>query len=113
MSNFGGSKLYIEQTGHGGGERVTQPHEILSVEEVLEIIAPLDPDQLRHLGRGVYEAKWVADEEGAREVAALQEHPRVSVIEGPSDPLPSSVLKWQSMKFSVKALASQRSEATN
>jgi hypothetical protein len=53
--------------------------EILPPADVLEIIDPVDPDQLFHVGQGVYRASWIDNEQ--MEVYLLQHTPRVQVLD--------------------------------
>lgn len=48
---------------------------ILAPVEVLERIAPLDPDNLSHLGEGIYRATWMDDDDAREQIQALCQLP--------------------------------------
>lgn len=83
--------------------------EVMEVGELRELIAPVTPDGLAHLGGGVYEACWSDGWEGAKGVVALCGVSRVVVVsERPYRPvgMPTGI----AVRFCVQALPSQSSE---
>jgi hypothetical protein len=79
--------------------------EIMPVAEALEVIAPVDPDQLVHVGRGVYEARWVTD--GREAWDALSElarmAPRVRLF-AESPHRPEGCARGLAVQFRIAAL---------
>lgn len=75
---------------------------LLPVGEVLDgVIVPAWPDDLRHVGRGVYRAAWrpTAIERG-EQATAIQTNPRVHFIMAYS---PDELPGWLAVEFYVKA----------
>ena len=80
---------------------------ILSASEVAEIIEPADPDNLQHLGSGVYEAKWSPENPATDlDVTLLPYVPRISVLGNAYEPehLPG----WIAVKFTVSEPEDER-----
>lgn len=48
---------------------------IIAPVEVLERIAPVDPDNLLHLGEGIYRAIWIDDGRAREQIQALCQLP--------------------------------------
>lgn len=64
------------------------------------LLAPADPDQIEHLGGGLYRAKWLDDGEGRRQLEALRSQAeRVTPAGGPYEP--ESGRGWVAVNFSV------------
>jgi len=74
----------------------------LSGAEVLEIIDPVDPDNLQHVGDGVWEAKWSPANPHAADIECLRRTPRVKIVKEPFQPeqLPAG---WMAVHFTLGA----------
>jgi hypothetical protein len=72
-------------------------HLIISVTKILELIDPVDPDQVQHLGEGVYEAKW-APPILEMEIEVLRRTPGIEIISDVLEPLPG----WAAIRFTVQ-----------
>ncbi len=79
--------------------------EIMPTGIVLEIIAPVCPDNLQHVGQGVYEAKWIEDARGEAqaEIEQLRQVNRVTLLTDIYRPenLPS----WIAVQFCIEHVA--------
>lgn len=85
--------------------------EILSPGDVLEIIEPLDPDNLLHVGNGVFEARWLDEAAGAEEIAKLcNEHRRRVVVVSERPERPEGLPRAISIRFCIIALPMQETE---
>ena len=76
--------------------------ELGRVDEIFTILDPTDPDNLQHLGNGVYEARWLLLEEGdVHDFTSLLRHPRVLLLGKPFSPVRSVV----AVRFGVRKSA--------
>jgi len=73
---------------------------ILPGAQVLEIISPADPDNLQHLGNGIYYASWSPVNPHAVDVENLRHTPRVRIVKEPFWPeqLPDG---WIAVHFTL------------
>lgn len=66
---------------------------ILSPAEVLELIAPADPDTLQHIGNGVYEARWLKGSRPFEDIVTIRQNPRAMIVKEPFNlPLDSGAI---------------------
>lgn len=76
------------------------PGVILPPADVLQLIDPIDPDTLQHIGNGVYEARWFPPVP-QEQIEALRAAEIVTVSEPfVPDGLPSG---WTAVRFTVHA----------
>lgn len=104
----------IVPTGKDRLNLIAPLREILSTADVLEIIEPVVPDKLMHIGDGVYEGQWQDEQTGVEEIARLanMDLGRVVVIsEAPGRP--EGLPTWISVQFCIIPLPMQRSEELN
>jgi hypothetical protein len=90
---------------------VAPEREILPPSEVLEMIAPLEPDSIHHVGAGVYEIRWSDERQGAEEIAALCTMARVRVVTTLEElrQRPKGLPRWLAVQFAVEPLPLQTS----
>lgn len=69
---------------------------ILTVSQVLELIAPVDPDNVHHVGQGVYEARWLRDHPAsAVECFLLARTPQISADEPTTWPNGTVIVRFR------------------
>jgi len=74
---------------------------ILTVSKVLELIDPVAPDNLQHVGQGLYRAKWGPGVPTSGELLILTRTPRIEIIGSPYTP--DGLPGWTSIDFMVSA----------
>ncbi|HEY9282354.1 MAG TPA: hypothetical protein VIP46_02770 [Pyrinomonadaceae bacterium] len=94
----------LEREAPRGGDDAPA-REIVAVEEALAIIAPVDPDSVVHLGRGIYEARWVTDGSEAWEAASqlARMGPRIRVV-AESPHRPEGLPRGLALEFEIAPL---------
>lgn len=93
---------------------IAPERELLSPSAVLEIIEPVDPDSIHHLGSGVYEVRWSDAETAAGQIVALcSMMPRVMIFTSPEElgRRPEGLPTWTAVQIGVTPLPLQTSEA--
>ncbi len=77
--------------------------ELLPTGAILEIIDPIDPNTLQHLGQGVYEAKWYDAEQGSAEIESLSKfNGRITLVSRPYHP--QNLPHWIAVQFIVRPM---------
>lgn len=85
--------------------------EIISAGDVLEIIDPVDPDNVFHLGDGIYEARWMDKEIAAEEITQLCNVHRARIVIVSEAPFrPEGLPTWVAVQFCVIPLPIQTTD---
>lgn len=88
--------------------------EILPTASVLEIIEPVDPDNLRYIGNGVYEGRWQDERRGVAEIAHLATAQSARVIVTSENACrPEGLPNWIAVEFCIVPLPMQSSAEVN
>jgi hypothetical protein len=74
---------------------------ILTESEVLCLIDPADPDNVQHIGKGVYEALWSPATPAAMDIELLRRTERISIVAEPFNP--PHLPEWTAIHFTVSA----------
>lgn len=94
-------------------QKIAPDREIVPPGEVLGIIEPVDPDNLVHLGNGIYEARWINAEEGRAEIIELAKQMGSVRILSEAPYAPASLPAGIAVQLAVTLLPMQRSTEVN
>lgn len=100
----------IELSGEERINLIAPSREVLSPWEVLELLDPVDPDNLLHLGGGVYEARWMDAWVAAREIVQLCGRRERLCVLSERPERPDGLPTWVSVQFCVLPLPVQYSD---